>query len=89
MKVESYEKIENSAVSVTDRLKISASDDEVEALKSALATMEKFEGAVLSEFHLARGYPANDRRHSDVFREIHFWFKDGFVMASIRHGSVG
>lgn len=89
MRVVSYEKLQNSAVAVTDRLEIEVSDDEAESLRSAMATMNKFENLVLSEFHSERGYSANDRRYSDVFREIHFWFKDGLLMASIRHGSVG
>lgn len=89
MRVLSYEKLQNSAVAVTDRVAIEVSEEEAESLRSAMATMERFEKLVLSEFHSARGYAANDRRHSDVFREMHFWFKDGLLMASIRHGSVG
>jgi hypothetical protein len=89
LRVESYERLENSAVSATDHVKIEVSEEEAAALRSALATMEKFENLVLSEFQAQRGYAANDRRYSDIFHETHFWFKDGYVMASIRHGSVG
>ena len=89
LKVVDYEKFDNSAVAVTDRLKIQASDEDVESLKKAMAVLSRFESLVLSEFHSQRGYAANDIRYSDTFKEIHFWFKDGHVMASIRAGSVG
>jgi len=89
LKVIDYEKLDNSAVSVTDKVKIHASEEDMESLKKALAVVFKFESLVLSEFHSQRGYAANDIRYSDTFKEIHFWFKDGFVMASIRAGSVG
>lgn len=89
MKAVDYEKLDNSAVAVTDRLKISASEEEIESLRKALGVLSRFESLVLSEFNMQRGYAANDIRYSDTFKEIHFWFKDGFVMASIRAGSVG
>ena len=89
LRVESYEKLDNYAVEVTDRLRIEASEEEIESLRSALVVVEKFKNLVLAEFQVQRGYSANDKRYSDIFHETHFWFKDGFVMASIRHGSVG
>lgn len=89
MKVVDYEKLDNSAVEVTDRVKIEASEEDIELLRNALSVVSKFESLVLSEFMAQRGYAANDTRYSDTFREIHFWFRDGHVMASIRAGSVG
>lgn len=89
MKVVDYEKLDNSAVAVTDKVKIEASEDDMDSLRNALAVVSRFENLVLSEFMSQRGYAANDVRHSDTFKEIHFWFKDGLVMASIRAGSVG
>lgn len=89
MRVVEYEKLMNNAVSVTDRVRIEVSDEEGRALKEALHLVCEFENVVLSRFAEERGYSACDRRYSDTFREIHFWFKDGFVMASIRSGSVG
>lgn len=89
MKIVDYERLMNEAISVTDRVKIEVSDEEGQALREALHLVSEFENAVLSRFAEERGYSACDRRYSDTFREIHFWFKDGFVMASIRSGSVG
>lgn len=89
MKVVDYEKLDNSAVVVTDKVKIEASEEDMESLKKALGVLSKFESLVLSEFHSQRGYAANDARYSDTFKEVHFWFKDGYVMASIRSGFVG
>lgn len=88
-KIISYEKTGNSAVCVTDRLKIEASEEDIERLRQAINTVAQFENIVLSEFRGHRGYSANDARYSDTFKEIYFWFKDGFIMASIRTGSVG
>ena len=89
MRVLDYQRTNNSALCVTDRLVISASEEDIVALKNALEVLSRFEALVLSEFHAQRGYAANDSRHSDTFKEIYFWFKDGSLMASIRAGSVG
>jgi hypothetical protein len=89
MNVLDYETRENSAVCVTDWLKMEASEEEIESLKKSLETLDKFKKVVFSEFRSHRGYDANDIRYSDTFREVHFWFKDGLVMASIRSGSIG
>lgn len=89
MRVIKYEKILNSAVSVADRLTIEVSPDESESLKDALKVISEFEAVVSSSFMESRGYSPSDSRYSDNFKEIHFWFKDGFVLASIRAGSVG
>ena len=89
MRILDYEKFMNEAVSITDRLKMEVTPDEAESLIKALSVVSEFEKAVLSRFAEERGYSASDKRYSDTFKEIHFWFKDGFVMASIRSGSVG
>jgi len=89
VKILDYEKLMNDAVSITDRVKIEVSLEEAQSLKDALQIVSGFENAVLNKFMEQRGYSACDKRYSDTFKEIHFWFKDGFVMASIRSGSVG
>lgn len=89
MKIVDYEKFMNEAVSVTDRVKIEVSPEEARALKDSLGVICEFEKEILNRFSEERGYSACDKRYSDTFKEIHFWFKDGFVMASIRSGSVG
>lgn len=86
LRVLDYEKLITSAASVTDRLKIDVTPEEEASLKEALRVLSGFESLVLAKFMEERGYSACDSRHSDSFKEIHFWFKDGFVMASIRSG---
>jgi hypothetical protein len=89
MKVIEYKKLASSAFCVTDRVKLEVPPEDFDSLKAALVTMSLFESAVLSAFKDVRGFSASDTRNSDTFKEIHFWFKDGFVMATIRSGSIG
>jgi hypothetical protein len=89
VKVIDYEKFLNSAVCSTDRLKIEVSAEEAASLKAAMQVISSFEILVLAKFAEVRGYSACDARQFDTFKEINFSFKDGFVVASIRSGSVG
>lgn len=89
MRVIDYQKIETCASFVKDNIKIEATQEELESLKKALVVMSNFENAISMSFIENRGYSPFDSRYLDTFKEIHFWFKDGFVMASVRTGSVG
>ena len=89
MKVVDYEKVLSSANCSKDIVRLEATDEELESLKSALRVVSEFENAVCLSFMENRGYSPSDSRYSDTFKEIHFWFRDGSVMATIRTGSVG